>query len=115
MSDFFGGGEPPDDEFYFPEEPPLHESVWGDRGVLVEDWWEENYTLYGGDVDSMTFTPYTLTAQEWYDATLMEPEQLREIYGITDLDIISIIHQLEDQNLWDSEDWEIWREMYEGG
>ena len=106
MTDIFG----PDDDYpggqEYPgyDEEPLNEETWGDHGILVGDEWYDDVTIYND-----FFQPLTMTMQDWYDATLLGHEELLATYGIDNLDII---RQLEDQGIWDSDDWEIWREMY---
>lgn len=103
MSDIFGG--PPDDPFGFPEDYGEVEDPYGFFGGDVPDpWWGEPITLYD-DFGEM----HTLTAQEWYSATMEDPGLIEDLYTMEALDII---HQLEDYGLWDSDDWEIWREHY---
>jgi hypothetical protein len=95
MTDMFG----PDD----PEEPPDYwEGRWQDTSE--PEWWNADVTLYNDFLEPMTYT-----AEDWFNETLNSKEELLELYG---LDNIDIIEQLEQMGLWDAEDWDYWREMY---
>jgi hypothetical protein len=95
MTDMFG----PDD----PEEPPDNwEGRWLDSGEPI--WWDEEITIYND-----FFEPLTQTAEDWYNETLRPAAELQELYGIDNLDII---RQLEQEGLWDADDWEYWRDNY---
>lgn len=96
MTDMFG----PDD----PEEPPDYwEARWSETGE--PEWWDQDVTIYND-----FFAPITYTAEDWYnEVTVYNAEELMEMYGMDNLDII---HQLEDIGLWDADDWAYWRELY---
>jgi hypothetical protein len=108
MTDMFG----PDD----PEGPP---DYWQDRwaGTGEPEWWGETVRIYG-ERDGF-FQAYDYTGEDWFNEVLRSQEELLELYGIDNIDII---HQLEQQGLWDpggydepSADWAYWRELYEAG
>lgn len=96
MTDMFGPDEP--------EGPPDYwEDRWAETGE--PEWWDADVTIYND-----FFEPITYTAEDWYnEVTVYNAEELMEMYGLDNLDII---HQLEDQGLWDSDDWAYWRELY---
>ena len=107
MSDLFGG--PPDDEGFdpygYPEDYPEVEDRYGFfHGDVPEPWWYDDVTIqneFGRDI--------TLPASTWYEATIADEEVTQMLYG---MDPIDIIYELEDLELWDSDDWEVWREFY---
>jgi hypothetical protein len=99
MTDMFG----PDDPGEPPEGPvDFWEDRWGDAGP--PDWWNEDVTIYNDYFQELTYQ-----GVDWYNETFNSNEENLELYGIDTLDII---HQLEDQGLWDADDWEYWRENY---
>ena len=109
MTDMFG----PDD----PEGPPDYWSDRWDEAGGEPEWWDDNVTIWG--IQDNFFQPYTLTAEDWFNETLLFQEELLERYGIDNIDIID---QLMDIGLWErgepgypSADWAHWRELYEEG
>ena len=107
MSDIFGG--PPEDEGYdplgYPEDYAEVEDPYGFFGGEVpEPWWYDDVTLYNDYNESIT-----LPANEWYSATLIGDDIANEFYQ---MDVLDIIYELMDYGLWDSDDWETWREFY---
>lgn len=108
MSDIFGG--PPDDEQYdafgYPIDYGEVEDPYGFWGGNIPDpYWSDRLTLYDDDGN-----PYTLTVQQWYDATMQDMEYIENTYNMS---VFDIIYQLQwDYEIWDSEDWRVWREHY---
>lgn len=94
----------------FPPDEP--DSIWSDKweqGVdeygYATDWEQEDVTLY----NDLGF-PIANSIEDWHDiATYNHADELLDIYGMDNLDII---RELEDLGLWDAEDWETWREAY---
>lgn len=107
MSDIFGG--PPDDEGYdplgYPEDYAEVEDPYGFwYGDMPEAWWYDEVTLrddYDGE--------HTLQANQWWEASLQGDEITNMLYS---MDVLDIIHELEEYGLWDSDDWDRWRELY---
>ena len=112
MSDIFGPDDPSSDypggsEYPVFEDETIAET-WVGQGVFVDESWYDNVTLYTYADDA--FQPITMPLGDWYETTLLDQEDLIDLYGIDNLDII---HMLEDYGYWDSDDWDLWRSMYE--
>lgn len=116
MSDIFGGppddpgdipydryGEPEDYADFMRDDPGDYSFWWG--GHDPEPWWYQQIELQNDSGEVIS-----LTGAQWFEATTMDPELADQLYGLEPLDII---HQLQgDYEIWDSEDWDTWREWY---
>lgn len=107
MSDIFGG--PPDGEDYdplgYPDDYTEVEDPYGFfHGDMPEAWWYDDVSIYNEYGEELT-----QPANEWYAATIMGDDATGDLYG---MDVLDIIHELEDYGLWDADDWEVWRELY---
>lgn len=107
MSDIFGG--PPEDEGFDPQDFPEDYAEVEDPynffgGDVPEPWWNDEVTLYddyGGE--------HTMSAADWFSATVEGDEITNMLY---DMDVLDIIYELEEYGLWDADDWDTWRELY---
>lgn len=117
MSDIFGPGpdDPRDQEYYDRygmsyDEYSMRQSdatdpTFWDR-EQTETWWNQGVELQNDSGET-----YTLSANEWYALTTADPDMVAQEYGMEPLDII---YQLQDDyGMWDSDDWETWRNQYE--
>jgi hypothetical protein len=108
MSDIFGG--PPDDDQYDPFGYPIdYEEVENPYGFRFDEerdrYWKSNLTLYNDDNRAIT-----MPVDRWFATTMQDPEWIHDTYG---MDFHEIIRQMQwEYEVWDYEDWQVWREHY---
>lgn len=104
MSDIFGG--PPEDQFGLPWDYPEVEdpyNFWG--GNVPDNYWWNTYTIENDEG-----IEYDLSVNQWFAATMTDPEITERLYGMHPLEIID---ELMAAGVWDDGDWDTWRSYYE--
>lgn len=118
--------------YTLPEPVPTQPSDYGNWPIGEEEEDIGGYTpiyddsgLYGGEPDEVvtlydrnfqpieynrvTGEPIQMSSDEWYRETFRSGEELTEMYGIDNIDILK---DLYDQGYIDDDDWDTWREIY---